>query len=195
MDLTKASSWATIIGVPIGIVAAIITIPQVNDRLFPKPPAVSVREQPSPLNGQGGPVQENQGNSGAAASNVIANQDTPQSAANSSQSPTITAPSTAEKARPDNLGTVWNVTEAGWKGTWRRRGTSNLFDATWGNNEVTAVLVVSIQGTDVKVERRNGSDGNDCDYLGTLAPDEMTASGTYNCKSWVHGGAWQAIIR
>jgi hypothetical protein len=95
----------------------------------------------------------------------------------------------------DGLGISWNERESGWEGIWRRRASSNIFDATWGGGEVKAVLTISIQGTAVKVERRNSSDGNNCDYHGTLAADGVTVSGIYSCERWVRGGPWRATIQ
>jgi len=93
----------------------------------------------------------------------------------------------------DRLGNFWTEDELEWTGTWMRRGSSNVFDANWGG-EVTALLTISMQGDLVKVERRGSSDGNDCEYQGTVAPDGVTVSGTYSCKK---GGpyAWRATIQ
>jgi len=104
--------------------------------------------------------------------------------------------SNSGKSQPsttDSLGTTWNERELGWEGVWRRRGTSNIFDATWNDGEVTAVLTISLQGTDVKVERRNSS--NNCDYQGTLAADSVTVSGTYSCDKWARNSPWRATIQ
>ena len=100
-----------------------------------------------------------------------------------------------ELPKTDRLGTTWNVWTAGSTGIWKRRTTSNIFDANWENGEVTAVLTISLEGTVVRVARRNSSDGNDCDYQGTVAPDGMTVSGTFNCMRWVHNGPWRATIQ
>jgi surface antigen len=98
---------------------------------------------------------------------------------------------------PDRLGTIWDETEASWTGVWTRRGITNIFDATWtsGGQTVTAVLNISITGNQVTVLRRQGSDGNDCDYTGTLAPDGVTVAGTYQCNLFPTVTGWYATIR
>ncbi|WP_334077587.1 hypothetical protein [Paenibacillus sanfengchensis] len=93
------------------------------------------------------------------------------------------------------LGRVWYEQEGGWSGVWRRRGNSNIFDARWtmpGAQDVTAVLTINIYGNNVQVLRRNSSDGNNCDYTGTLAADRRTVTGTYTCTQG--GGSWRATI-
>ena len=92
-----------------------------------------------------------------------------------------------------NLGTIWDEKESGRKGTWARRGTSNIFDADW-NGKITAVLTISIRGDAVKIERRNSNDGNDCDYQGIVAPDRINVSGTYVCNR-TGISIWQAEIQ
>ncbi|WP_213510397.1 hypothetical protein [Paenibacillus macerans] len=93
------------------------------------------------------------------------------------------------------LGRVWFEQEGGWSGVWRRRGNSNIFDARWtmpGAQDVTAVLTINIFGNNVQVLRRNSSDGNNCDYIGTIAGDGRTVTGTFSCTQG--GGTWRAII-
>lgn len=92
----------------------------------------------------------------------------------------------------DALGTMWNEREGGWAGTWTRRGSSDTFDANWGS--VTAVLSISTRGPEVLVQRRDSSDGNNCDYHGTLAPDRVHVAGTYDCSNGGRGVPWQAAI-
>lgn len=95
----------------------------------------------------------------------------------------------------DRLGRRWDEQEGGWRGTWVRRGRSNIFDATWthpGQKDVTAVLTIQLQGNAVRVERRNSSDGNNCDYRGTLSPDGTTVTGQFACDQG--GGSWSATI-
>lgn len=94
-----------------------------------------------------------------------------------------------------DLGVEWHEQEGPWSGLWRRRGNSNIFDATWtmpGAQPITAVLRIFIFGSFVHVERRNSSDGNNCDYSGTLSGDGRTVSGTFRCTSG--GGSWTAMI-
>lgn len=95
----------------------------------------------------------------------------------------------------DRLGRRWNEQEGGWNGVWTRRGNSNVFDARWtqpGQRDVTAVLTIYLQGNNVRIERRNSSDGNNCDYTGTLSSDGRTASGQFTCDQG--GGGWRATI-
>lgn len=92
-----------------------------------------------------------------------------------------------------NLGRVWEEEESGWRGVWTRRGNSNIFDARWtrpGATPVTAVLRMELQGNNVRIERRNGSDGNECNYIGRI--EGRRATGTYTCERG--GGNWSATI-
>ncbi|MFD7522065.1 hypothetical protein [Paenibacillus chitinolyticus] len=92
------------------------------------------------------------------------------------------------------LGTVWHEKEGSWNGEWRRRGDTNIFDAKWtsGGSMVTAILEVHLSGNFVTILRRNSSDGNNCDYIGTISPDGKTLSGTYNCGGKQYN--WNATI-
>ncbi|MDA2302631.1 hypothetical protein PDN43_25860 [Bacillus cereus] len=94
-----------------------------------------------------------------------------------------------------SLGTTWYDEGAGWTGTWKRRGWSNIFDATWvklGEPNVTAVLTIKRIDNKFVIHRRNSSDGNDCDLTGTLASDGRTVTGEYQC---IRGrGTWNATI-
>ncbi|MBT2602041.1 hypothetical protein J7E55_03060 [Bacillus sp. ISL-53] len=95
--------------------------------------------------------------------------------------------------RVPDLGTRWDEEENGWRGVWTRRGNSNVFDARWtrpGVTPVTAVLRMQQQGNNVRIERRNSSDGNDCDYTGRIEGRRVT--GTYSCDQG--GGTWSATI-
>jgi hypothetical protein len=95
--------------------------------------------------------------------------------------------------RVPDLGTRWDEEENGWRGVWTRRGNSNIFDARWtrpGATPVTAVLRMQQQGNNVRIERRNSSDGNDCDYTGRIEGRRVT--GTYSCDEG--GGTWSATI-
>jgi hypothetical protein len=97
----------------------------------------------------------------------------------------------ADAPEKDVLGVAWEEEEGPHKGIWTRRGTSSVFDARWGST--TAVLMITVEGQAVSIERRGSADGNDCDYEGTLGTDG-TVVGTYKCKS---GGPykWKAIIK
>lgn len=92
-----------------------------------------------------------------------------------------------------SLGRRWEVQEGGWRGVWTRRGNSNTFDARWtrqGATPITAVLTMSQDGNNVRILRRNSSDGNNCEYNGQM--DGRTASGTFTCNQG--GGNWTANI-
>ncbi|MBK8467292.1 MAG: hypothetical protein IPL32_15855 [Chloracidobacterium sp.] len=95
----------------------------------------------------------------------------------------------------DWLGTHWNAMEGPLTSIWIRRGTSNIFDgvATWGQPGTT-VNTVYRQGNTITVFRRESSDGNDCDYTGTLSPDGLTVSGTYQCTLYQAYPSWSATI-
>lgn len=95
-------------------------------------------------------------------------------------------------AEPD-LGRRWEVVEGGWRGIWTRRGNSNVFDGRWtrqGANPITAVLRMQQQGNQVRIERRNSSDGNNCTYTGRI--EGRRASGNFTCDQG--GGNWSATI-
>lgn len=97
--------------------------------------------------------------------------------------------------RPRDLGREWHEQEGSWTGVWRRRGNSNIFDARWtmpGAQPITAVLTINRSGNFVTVQRRNSSDGNECDYTGNIGPDGRTVTGTYRCTQG--GGSWRATI-
>jgi alkylated DNA nucleotide flippase Atl1 len=97
----------------------------------------------------------------------------------------------------DVLGRVWQESESGWQGVWTRRGTSNVFDAVWadGSARASAELTITISGDQVTVDRRNQTDSGTCDYVGTLADDGVTVTGTYSC-SWAPGPFdWSATIQ
>ena len=66
-----------------------------------------------------------------------------------------------------------------------------MFDAVWTHAivpPVTAVLTMTVSGAMVSIQRRQSSNGNDCDYRGALAADRVTVSGVYFCT--VTGGPW-----
>lgn len=109
--------------------------------------------------------------------------------------PPETADLTGSTGRQQDLGIEWHEQEGGWKGVWRRRGDSHIFDARWtmrGAQNITAVLTINRFGNNVQVLRRNSSDGNNCDYTGTIAADGRTVTGTYTCTQG--GGSWRATI-
>lgn len=106
--------------------------------------------------------------------------------ANSVYSTGVSPPATAY-----SLGKRWEVLENGLAGTWTRQGNSSTFDARWGG--ITAVLTIRVSGNQVSVTRRQSSDSNDCDYVGVLASDGRTVTGTYDCRSG-RGYTWRATI-
>lgn len=95
------------------------------------------------------------------------------------------------------LGIRWDETEGNWTGIWTRRGQTNIFDGEWrigASSPVTAVLTMSISGNEVNIARRQGSDGNNCDYIGTIATDGVSVSGTYKCDTFPTNTGWSARI-
>ena len=114
----------------------------------------------------------------------------------------------ADQKASNLLGSRWETWEgeasAGmgmggeWKGTWTRIGTSNMFNATWvlKNERVTALLTMELDGNTVSIQRRQSSDGNDCNYKGTIASDGFSVQGSYSCSKFMKTvGRWRAIIR
>ncbi len=92
------------------------------------------------------------------------------------------------------LGVRWDEHEHfGVPGVWTRRGNGNVFDAAWGT-AVRAVLTITITGRDVRVARRESSDGNDCDYTGRFGANGVTVSGTYRCAKYSGQWGWHAGI-
>jgi hypothetical protein len=93
------------------------------------------------------------------------------------------------------LGTRWVENEEGWTATWTRQGNSNLFDvqSRKGTLYLTAIQTINISGNRVSISRTQASDGNNCQMEGTIGPDGVTVTGTYNCQS---GGPyrWSAKI-
>ena len=93
----------------------------------------------------------------------------------------------------DPLGVRWLEEEGvgSWSAVWTRRGSTGVFDASWNNGRITAVLTISISGSTASVARRQSSDGNDCDYTGTVSGNRV--EGTYTCTN---GGPyeWSATI-
>lgn len=101
----------------------------------------------------------------------------------------VPAPSAAPA---DRLGRQWRETESGWQGVWTRRGNSSVFEARWGSGPgaVAAVLTISLAGNRVTIQRRSSTDGNDCDYTGTIAVDGVTVQGTYTCTRQERSFPW-----
>jgi hypothetical protein len=94
--------------------------------------------------------------------------------------------------RACGLGISWNVQESGSPSIWTRRGTGDIFDASYPAARVTTVNTVTASGSKVYIIRTNGSDGNVCSYEGTVGPDGGTITGTYKC---LNGSAtWKATV-
>jgi len=94
----------------------------------------------------------------------------------------------------DILGSVWQTTDAGIDGTWKRRGESNVFDGKWSDGAV-AELTITLSGNNVRIQRKDMSGPNPgqvIEYEGAISPDGKTASGTF--KSMAGQGPWSATI-
>jgi hypothetical protein len=107
------------------------------------------------------------------------------------------APAASSTTASDRLGRVWYVTEDGnWTGTWSRRGDSTLFDAVWyrGNERVTGVLTMSVQGAAVRIQSRQQTNGSDVDYEGTLSADGKSIRGTLRVLGRSGDSGWKAAI-
>ncbi len=96
------------------------------------------------------------------------------------------------------LGTQWAESEVGWTGRWRRRGRSNVFDATWTHPRhrvVRAILRMRVTGNVVTIIRRDTFGpglGRGCRYRGVIRGNFV--SGTYSCD-WARGPfRWTARI-
>jgi hypothetical protein len=98
---------------------------------------------------------------------------------------------------PNTLGDVWEEEEENsWRGTWIRRGESNLFDAYWvhpNGERVLAVLEIRNRAREVKVTRRH-PDGQGCDYRGEIDENWLAVHGTYSCSWNRHSSPWRARI-
>ena len=93
------------------------------------------------------------------------------------------------------LGMRWEEEEAGWRSVWTRRGSSNVFDASYtgpGGERAATVNVVTIEGNRVSIKRSASSDGYGCNYDGTVQSDGVTITGTYSCGSGSKN--WRATI-
>ena len=98
---------------------------------------------------------------------------------------------------PNALGDVWEQEEENmWRGTWIRRGTSNLYDAYWVHptgERVLAVVEIRSRGRAVNVVRRH-SDGQGCDYRGEIDENWAEVRGSYSCSWTRHSSPWNARI-
>lgn len=98
-------------------------------------------------------------------------------------------------SQSDKIGREWHVEEPDGSGTWIRRETTNVFDATWtlpGGHQVTATLEIGRVANRIAMVRTQ-TDGR-CVYQGAVAADDKSARGTYTCV-WAPGTyAWNATI-
>lgn len=98
----------------------------------------------------------------------------------------------------DPLGAQWHVEENGLLGVWTRRPGGNTFDAVWPSVGVRAVLEMTLVGIRVTIARRQSSDGNDCDYIGTFVPPPPDSgpevTGTYTCTRFPNPMPWRATV-
>jgi hypothetical protein len=104
----------------------------------------------------------------------------------------------ADAACSNPLGGIWYETEASGRcaSTWTRQGTTTMFsDVQDAPCNVTAMLNITVMGSDVVVARTNSSDGNDCTYTGTFNADCTAVSGSYLCTTNNgNAGMWSATI-
>lgn len=102
-------------------------------------------------------------------------------------------------SRTVSLGRAWRETENGWTGHWTRRGTSNVFDATWtkpGEDSVAAVLEMSLEadGT-VKIHRKDtrARVAFEIDYTGKIdGTGHVEGSATIRGNGYTFG--WSAQV-
>jgi hypothetical protein len=102
-------------------------------------------------------------------------------------------PGTPPVATVADLGQVWAETEETEHAVWTRRPGTNLFDASWSNGRVRALLQMSLAGNQVTIRRTQGSDGYDCTYTGTITGNQ--AGGTFGCNRFGGQKPWRATIQ
>jgi hypothetical protein len=92
------------------------------------------------------------------------------------------------------LGEVWNATESGHSMKFTRRGGTNIFIVTGTVNgqPFKAEQNIFIAGNNVTINRYQASDGNSCNFKGTL--QGSSASGTYDCTKFKPSSGWSATI-
>jgi len=108
----------------------------------------------------------------------------------------------------DNLGSFWSGHEANgsWKFEFKRRGCSNVWDASWynpsialrgGMHKFNGVIRIYQNGKNITINRPS-SGGVSCTYNGTLKRvfDEINTSvnGTYKCSN-NYVGPWFSNVR
>jgi hypothetical protein len=96
------------------------------------------------------------------------------------------------------LGAVWSETESGGcASTWTRQGSTSTFsDAQIAPCKVTATLTISINTKgSVSAYWTASSNGDDCNYIGTVDATCTSASGVYSCSINGASGTWNATIK
>ncbi len=97
------------------------------------------------------------------------------------------------------LGSVWNETESDepCASTWTRQGATPMFAAVQASPcHVTAMLTIAVSGSSVSAYWTSSSNGDDCNYIGTLSADCSSASGVYTCTGAdAASGTWNATIK
>jgi hypothetical protein len=114
-------------------------------------------------------------------------------------------------------GDVWleqdALLEHPFQATWTRRGAGDVFDGVHTSptgQRTTATFTARVSAAPyyllprpfeptgprrwVMVQRRQGSDLDDCDYFGGLTDDGATMSGIYACAAGAHG-SWSAAAQ
>ena len=95
------------------------------------------------------------------------------------------------------LGDAWEMEEvACWRGTWLRRGRTNIFDGYWTHptgERVRATLEMWRKGRAVTVVRRQER-GQYCRYDGTISEDWWFVEGRYTCTWERTPMRWHARI-
>jgi hypothetical protein len=107
-----------------------------------------------------------------------------------------TPPSVATPQSPTSPTGTLNVTSVGgWTAVWTRRGNTNTWDGIWknGSRTETTVMEGGFQGNQATFKRTSSSDGNLCEYTGTIAADGRTVSGTQKCAG-ISDYPWQGTF-
>jgi hypothetical protein len=102
--------------------------------------------------------------------------------------------SSSTSATGCGVGKVWKGVESGHSMTWKRIGDSNQFivEGTVNGQKFTAKQDTFIAGNKVTINRFQASDGNTCNFTGTI--NGGTASGTYTCTKYKPSSGWSATI-
>lgn len=112
----------------------------------------------------------------------------------SSDTPASDAPADVPTTAPTvrNASTLAWESEGDWTGTWRRRGTSNVFDVVYrgpSGETVPAVEELTLQGNQATGRRIESADGLLCNITGTVQADGRLITGTGACPG-VNSGWW-----